>query len=204
MFKKLLMIAWVGLVGLTVSCKGPQGDVGPQGEQGATGATGATGPAGQDGEGSGGGSVIAFMGELETDSTGNAFFGADDFFDGATAVQIESVEKGSFQVFVKDDGAYFPIPGFVLFSDEAISYGYYYAVEGNGLYFQLFRTSAATKPQRTFEEIRVLYIPAINASGRSSVNWKNYEEATTALGLTETDVRKVTAKRPSKAISFKN
>jgi len=33
MFKKLLIIAWVGLVGLTAACKGPQGDVGPQGEK---------------------------------------------------------------------------------------------------------------------------------------------------------------------------
>ena len=30
MFKKLLIIAWVGLVGLTAACKGPQGDVGPK------------------------------------------------------------------------------------------------------------------------------------------------------------------------------
>ncbi|TLU99043.1 collagen-like triple helix repeat-containing protein [Dyadobacter luticola] len=198
MFKKLLLFAWVALmVAFIASCKGEQGDVGPKGDTGAAGPTGPAGPAGADGQdgtgGGGGGSIIAFMGEIETDTAGNMVVGDTAFFTGFTADEIKSVEKGVFQVYLKDDGAYFPVPGLVLFSDEAISYGYYYAVEGNALYFPIYRTSAAKVKKRSFEEVRVLVIPAANANGRvsSNVNWKNYDEAVAALGLTEADVKVV-------------
>lgn len=193
MFKKLLIIAWVGLVGLTVSCKGPQGDVGPQGEQGATGATGPQGPAGESGEGSASaGSIIVFMDGLDVDSTGWAGFGSDTFFEGASEDEIAAFEKGAYLVYAKSGGAYFPLPGYVLFSDEAISYSYLYARENQGLYFEIFQTSNAKVPKRSFEEIRVLVMPALNARQSTSVDWKDYHAAVTALGLTENDIKIVT------------
>jgi uncharacterized protein YaiE (UPF0345 family) len=187
MFKKLLIIAWVGLVGLTVSCKGPQGDVGPQGEKGDAGAVGPAGPAGQDGEGSGSGagSLIVFMDELEIDSTGVVTFGSDTYFEGASEEEIAAFEKGGYLVYAKSGGAYFPLPGYVLFSDEAISYSYLYARENLGLYFEIFQTSNAEVPTRKFEEIRVIVMPALNARLSSSVDWKNYNAAVAALGLKE-------------------
>jgi hypothetical protein len=196
MFRRLLLFACVALMIALVSCEGKQGEVGPKGDTGAAGPAGPAGPAGKDGEdGTGGGSsgsVIAFMGELETDTAGNAIVGDTAFFKDFTADEIASVEKGSFQVFIKDDGGYFPIPGYVLFKDEAISYGYYYVVDGLGLYFPIFRTSAAKVRKRTFEEIRVLVIPAVNATRlNQNVNWQNYEEAVAALGLTESNVKVV-------------
>jgi len=195
MLKKLLLFASVVLMIAMVSCKGDDGAVGPAGAAGPQGPAGPAGPAGKDGEdGTGGaaGSIIAFMGELETDTAGNAIVGDTAFFADFTADEIASVEKGAFQVFIKDDGAYFPLPGFVLFADEAISYGYYYAIDGLGLYFPIFRTSQATVKKRTFEEIRILVIPASNATRLNpNVNWQNYEEAVAALGLTETNVKRV-------------
>ncbi|MHA4738302.1 collagen-like triple helix repeat-containing protein [Dyadobacter sp. MSC1_007] len=192
MFKKLLLFACVALMIALVSCEGKQGEVGPKGDTGAPGPAGPVGPAGKDGEdgtGGGGGALIAFMGELETDTSGNAIVGDTAFFKDFTADEIASVEKGAFQVFIKDDGGYFPLPGYVLFEDEAISYGYYYVVDGLGLYFPIFRTSAAKVKKRTFEEIRVLVIPAANLRLNSNVNWQNYEEAVAALGLTESNVK---------------
>ena len=194
MFKKLLLVAWVCVALFLVNCKGDDGAVGPKGDTGAAGPAGPAGPAGADGGsdttgGGASGSIIAFMGELETDTSGNAIVGDTAFFDGLSAEQIASVEKGAFQVYIKDDGAYFPLPGYVLFADEAISYGFYYVVDGLGLYFPIFRTSDATIKQRTFEEIRVVVIPALNASRLSAINWKNYDEAVASLGLTEKDVK---------------
>lgn len=198
MFKKLLIGAWFCGAVFLVSCKGDDGAVGPAGAKGdtgaagPTGATGATGAAGANGTGSGGGSIIAFMGSLTTDTSGNAIVGDTAFFKDFTAAEIASVEKGAFQVYIKDDGAYFPLPGFVLFADQAISYGFYYVVDGLGLYFPIFRTSAATVKKRTFEEIRVVVIPASNL--RLNLNLKNYDEVVAALGLTEKDVKKITRK----------
>lgn len=194
MLKKLLLFASVVLMIAMVSCKGDDGAVGPAGATGPQGPAGPAGPAGKDGEdGTGGsGSIIAFMGELETDTSGNAIVGDTAFFKDFSADEIASVEKGAFQVFIKDDGAYFPLPGFVLFKDEAISYGYYYVVDGLGLYFPIFRTSQATVKKRKFEEIRILVIPASNATRLNpNINWKNYDEAVAALGLTEANVKKV-------------
>ncbi|KQS31426.1 hypothetical protein [Dyadobacter sp. Leaf189] len=200
MLKKLLLFAWIGVMVLAVSsCEGPEGPAGPKGDTGAAGPAGPAGPAGEDGEdgtGSGmSGSVIAFMGEIETDTSGNMIVGDTAFFADATDEEILSFEKGMFQVFLKDNGAYFPVPGYVLFEDEAISYGYYYQIDGNGLYFPIFRTSAADNPQRSFEEVRVVFIPALNAGKQNAnVNWKNYDEAVKALGLTEADVKVIRKK----------
>ncbi|MCE7061392.1 hypothetical protein [Dyadobacter sp. CY343] len=193
MLKKLLLFAWIGSVVLfTSSCEGPEGPQGEVGPQGVAGPAGPAGPAGQDGQGGGGGagSIIAFMGEIETDTAGNVVVGDTAFFSDFTDEEVASVEKGAFQVYIKDDGGYFPIPGTVLFEDEAISYSYYYVVEGNGLYFPIFRTSNAKVRQRTFEEIRVLVMPALNLGKENAkINWKNYDEAVKALGLSESDVK---------------
>ena len=197
MLKKLLLFAWIGSVALfTSSCEGPEGPQGEVGPQGVAGPAGPAGPAGEDGTGGGGaGSIIAFMGKIETDTAGNVVVGDTAFFAEFTDDEVASVEKGAFQVYIKDQGAYFPIPGHVLFDDEAISYSYYYVVDGNGLFFPIFRTSNAKVKKRTFEEIRVLVMPALNLEKvNSDINWKDYNEAVKALGLSEADVKVIRKK----------
>ena len=196
MFKQFLSIGFIFIVALSLSCKGPEGEVGPKGDTGATGPAGPSGPAGQDGEGTGGnyGSLVVLMEQnVETDAEGNISFGSDTFFEGASASQIESFEKGSFQVFLKEGGAYFPVPGPVLFSVEKdlVSYAYFYEVVENAFGLSIFRTSDTEKPVRKFEEVRLLIIPAMMEEGRRAVNWSNYNEAVKALGLTEKDVRRL-------------
>jgi hypothetical protein len=196
MFKQFLSIGLVLMIALSISCKGPEGEVGPKGDTGATGPAGPAGPAGKDGESTGGnfGSLVVLMEEnVETDADGHISFGSDTFFEGATPSQKESFEKGSFQVFLKEGGAYFPVPGPVLFSVEqdVVSYAYYYEVVENAFGVSIFRTSNTEKPVRKFEEVRLLIIPAMMEGGRSAVNWSNYDEAVKALGLTEKDVRRL-------------
>lgn len=204
MFKKLLLLAWVVMIGVTLSCKGPDGDVGPagaKGDKGDTGATGATGPAGtSDTTGSGPAALILTTDAFTTDSLGNAGFYYEKFFEGLSADGIASVENGAVLVYIKSGGSWFAVPGLVIFPDKSSGqYSFYYGVDGTDFYFQILRLSSSTGStiKKTFEDIRIVLVPGTNL-GRmdASVNWKSYDAALAALGLTEKDVKAVKA-RPS-------
>ncbi|REA61230.1 hypothetical protein DSL64_12290 [Dyadobacter luteus] len=194
MFKKLLMIAWVGLVGLTVSCKGPQGDVGPQGEQGATGATGPQGPAGQDGEGIGSVPLIYSFGADTTD--------ADGYFPTLTVSDLSAEEEEAWDsavimVYLKSGGVYWPLPGIVDFQAGSSQFSFYHGIEQKTFFVDVFqldwsgRASASEKPPvRIVQDFRLIVIPG-SKQGKlnGQVKWKTYEEAVSALGLTEANVK---------------
>ena len=190
MFKKLLLIVWVSVVGLSISCKGPEGAVGPAGEKGETGATGATGPAGTSGEG-GGGAAIFSLGESTTEEGQLALS-----FDELTAEDEELFDATAVQVFVKSGGYWWPLPGRVEFDAGASAFSFVHGIEDASFFVILFTTGWTeeqdTAPERTFEDVRLVLIPGTvtNLRTNAQVNWKDYGQTISALGLTEANVQK--------------
>jgi hypothetical protein len=202
MFKKLLLLACVAMVGVTLSCKGPDGDTGPagpKGDTGATGATGAQGPAGtSDTTGSGPAAFILTTDTLSTDSLGNAGFYYPDFFKDFSADEITSVESGVVLLYIKSNKAWFSVPGLVIFPDNSSGqYSFYYGADGTDFYFQILRlsSSAGSAVKKTFEDVRVVLVPGTTLRMNTNVNWKSYDETISALGLTEKDIKLVKKSR---------
>ena len=198
MFKKLLVIAWVSIIGLTISCKGPEGAVGPAGEKGETGATGPAGPAGASGEGSGGGALIFGLGADTTDADGYLSLALPNL----TADEEEAWDSAVIMVYLKSGGVYWPIPGIVGFGSSSSEFTFYHGIESKTFFVDVFQTtwsgraSAAEKPPvRIVQDFRLVVIPGSKAARmNSNVDFKNYEETIAALGLTDADV-KVASKR---------
>jgi len=196
MFKKLLIIAWVGLVGLTAACKGPQGDVGPQGEKGDTGATGATGATGPAGASGGGGvSAQTYSSGADTTDTEGGFIAG---FTASSAADALELENSAVLVYIKSNGAYWSLPGIVGFGTDKYSQftSVHYAT-GTNFIVEVFQTDWSenqnTPPARIVEDVKIVIIPsALVGRMNAEVNLKNYEETVAALGLTEANNLKVT------------
>ncbi|MCE7043381.1 hypothetical protein [Dyadobacter sp. CY312] len=194
MFKKLLIIAWVGLVAVSVGCKGDQGDVGPQGakgDAGAAGPAGPAGPAGEDGEGSGSGAFVFTNGADTSDVDGSFYSG----FTFTNAADAEVYENAAVMVYIKAQGVYWPVPGVVSFGGDKVSnYTFVHGVEGTTFFLEIITTGWAedveTPPVRIAQDIKVIVLPAA-LEGRINGELKNksYEEAMSALGLTESNVK---------------
>jgi hypothetical protein len=193
MFKKLLIIAWVGLVAVTIGCKGDQGDVGPQGAKGDTGTAGPAGPAGpagEDGVGSGSGAFVFTNGADTSDVEGS-------FYSGFTfpAEDAAVYENAAVMVYIKAQGVYWPVPGVVSFGTGKVSnYTFVHGVDETTFFVDILTTGWAedveAPPTRIAQDIKVIVLPA-ELLGRMNGDLKNksYEEAMSALGLTEKDVK---------------
>ncbi|KAA6441648.1 hypothetical protein FEM33_01280 [Dyadobacter flavalbus] len=191
MFKRLLLIAWVGLMVFMVSCKGPQGEVGPQGEKGDTGAAGPAGPAGEDGT-SGGGALIISSGADATDSTGSYITGISEL----TAADDSLLQSSAVLVYIKAQGVYWPLPGIVSFGNNTLSnFTFIHGIEESTFFVQLIQTdwseqNLESAPERNFEDVRVVIIPGtILGRMNGQINLKSYEETIAALGLTDKDTK---------------
>jgi hypothetical protein len=198
MLKKLLIIAWVGFIGLTVSCKGPEGDVGPQGEKGDTGAQGPPGPAGQNGTGGGSTAFVFTSGADTTDADG--YFSRGLTMSSA-AEAAAFLQESAILVYVKAQGAYWALPGLVNFgTGKQSQYTFVHLVEGSTLWIDIvpldWSENQNTAPVRIAQDIKVIIIPASSGMRKNSaINWNNYEEAIAALGLTDKDAKKISLKR---------
>ncbi|WAC11826.1 collagen-like protein [Dyadobacter pollutisoli] len=196
MLKKLMMMAFVGLVLVSMGCDGDKGDVGPAGPAGPKGDPGVNGKDGASDTVGVGGSVLVFMDTISTDANGRFTLSDTTFFKGMSKEEVASIEKGSVQVFIKSRGVYFPLPGPVLFADEVIDYIYYYGVDGLELFFEFFTATPAPKnKKRKLEELRVVIIPALNAGRLANINLKDYEQTVKALGITEANIKKIYQKK---------
>ncbi len=201
MLKKLLAIAWVLVIGFSISCKGPEGpagqkgDTGAAGPTGATGATGATGPKGADGTSGGGGALIFASGADTTDSDG--YFSRS--ISNLSAEEIEAWDSAVILVYLKSSGVYWPLPGLVAFGTSSQSeFTFVHGIDGTTFFTDIFQinwtgrgaTPAVPVPVRIVQDLRLIVIPGEKVSRLdASVNWKSYEETVKALGLTETDVK---------------
>lgn len=192
MFKKLLFIAWVGLIAFSVGCKGTDGDVGPKGDTGATGPAGPAGPAGKDGEGGSGGGAFVFTNGADTTDAEGAYYSG---FSGLTADNEAVLKNAAVLVYIKSQGVFWPVPGLVSFDDNKVSHFTFvhYIDKGNFL-VDIFQTDWSEQqekaPTRIAQDIKVIVVPAQQLARRSKeINYKSYEETMAALGLTDKDVR---------------
>lgn len=161
------------LIGLVFSaCEGPQGEVGPEGPQGPQGVQGEQGEPGT------AGAFQFSTGAAQTDESGDVFFALEDL----PADAIASVEKGVILVYAKSQNLWFPLPGIVLFGQNQVSnYSFFYGIEGSDMNVYLLQTSETA--QRSFQDIRVVVVPALNARLSAEVDLKNYEAVRKAFNL---------------------
>ncbi|GAB3181918.1 hypothetical protein GCM10027291_52100 [Telluribacter humicola] len=163
------------LIGLVFSaCEGPQGEIGPEGPQGPQGVQGEPGEAGTAG-------AFQFSTDtISTDESGDLAFALEDL----PADAVASVEKGVILVYAKSQNLWFPLPGIVLFGNNQVSsYSFFYGIEGQNMNVFLLQNSEAAK--RSFQDLRVVIVPALNARLSAEVNLKNYEDVRKAFNLPE-------------------
>jgi hypothetical protein len=198
MFKKLLIIAWVGLVAVTIGCKGDQGDVGPQGAKGDTGTAGPAGPAGPAGESGEGVGVVPLIYSFGADTTN-----AEGHFpiltvEDLSAEEEEAWDSAVIMVYLKSGGAYWPLPGIVSFGTSGSSqFTFVHGIEEKTFFIDAFqydwsgRTASTDKaPIRIVQDFRLIVVPGSKVGKlNGEANWKTYEEAVSALGLNESDVK---------------
>jgi hypothetical protein len=185
MLKKLLIVAWVGLVGISLSCKGPEGDVGPKGDTGAQGPAGPAGPAGAAGKDgtSGAGAFVLATGADTTDAEGGFLLGLS----GVTAENKAVLESAAVLVYLKNGDAFWPVPGVVGFATGVSDFTALHYVNGTNFFVDIFQTNwsedSDTAPRRIVQGIKVVVIPATALRMNADVNLKNYEETIAAFGL---------------------
>ena len=182
MLKKLLMVIGVCFVVFLAGCKGDDGAVGPAGPAGPTGATGA---AGVDGAGS---SAAIISTGAQTSTEGGGFsIGLDSL----TADESEAYNSVVVMVYIKAQGVWWPLPGVVSFGNSAVSdFTFVHGVDGSSFFVDILTTNWSenqdTAPTRNFEDIRIILVPGSLLKLSADVNWKNYDEAVKALGLSDT------------------
>jgi len=195
MYKKLLLVVCVCFMAFLAGCKGDDGAVGPAGEKGDTGATGAAGPAGESGTGS-----SAFI--LTTGAVTGT--GTDSDLSFVLAEDLTAAEQATYDsslvvmVYGKSLGVWWPLPGIVQFTGNAISnFTFVHGVDSGIFFVDLLTTGwsedTETPPTRSFDDIRFVLIPgATGARLSSEVNWKSYEATIKALGLSDIGAKRTT------------
>jgi hypothetical protein len=168
---RLLIVFLLGMLPFIYSCEGPEGPAGPEGPQGIAGEKGDPGdPAG----------AVQFpFDTLSTTAQGSRVLGFT-----LTQQIAASVENGVILVYAKSSDLWFPLPGLVIFGNEATSFTFAYEVDNLDFNLLLLETSDAPKA-RKFQKVRVVIVPAANGRLNAELDWKNYEEVRKALNLPE-------------------
>ncbi|WP_304488633.1 hypothetical protein [Dyadobacter sp. CY323] len=203
MLKNLIIVAFFALAVFVAGCKGDQGDVGPAG---ATGPAGPAGPAGSVGgvgpqgpkgdtgiKGDNGiGALVIQTGNVKT-TDGNFIFGKS----GLTTADSAFLARCVIQVYVTNAGGRtWAMPGKAYWDGLSTftEFSNYSRYLNTRLYIALvaerWSEQLPTAPERDFQNVRALIIPAENYNARSNANvdYSNYDEAMKAYGLTEADV----------------
>ncbi|TDB64452.1 collagen-like protein [Arundinibacter roseus] len=175
MTRKLLYALMIGLLPFLYSCEGPQGEIGPQGPAGPQGVAGEKG---EPGESSGSGAFQFSTGEISTDEEGDVSFSLELNEDVAA-----SVEKGVVLVYAKSGNLWFPLPGIVFFGEEIANFTFVYGLDGVDLTFFLLQTTGADA--RTFQDIRIVLVPAINGRLNAEIDYKDYNAVKKAFNLAD-------------------
>ncbi|WP_439559327.1 hypothetical protein [Dyadobacter sp.] len=191
MLKKLLLFAWIGVAVLAVSsCEGPEGPAGPKGDTGAAGPAGPAGPAGEDGTG-GGGAVIFSLGEIESTEDGGLV--GQIGLDSLSADEIDVYESAVVMVYVKAQGVWWPLPGTVSFGQGKVNnFTFVHGIDKSTFFVDIINLGwsedVEEAPMRTFEDIRLIFVPGELLRTSAEVNWKDYNEAVKALGFSESSI----------------
>ena len=185
MIKKLMIIAWIAIVGVGIGCDGPKGDVGPAGPQGPKGETGAAGANGTNGtNGIMAKEIVA--GAVKSTNGGYTLGKAN-----LTSADTAMISKSVVVLFIKSQGIWWAQPGKVEFGDGKFTeFNFTTLLRGTLFYVNIVPTSWSEEdkskaPDRDFEGIRAVLIPAEKLRTNANVNWTNYKETMAALGLKE-------------------
>jgi len=179
MIRKFLFLALLGSLPLLYSCDKLKGDVGPAGPQGETGVAGPKGEKGEPGSGGGGGALQFTRDTLSTNANGTFGLGFT-----LTQENAKAIEKGVILVYAKSNNLWFPLPGLVIFDQEATEYTFAYQVEK--LVLSVLVLERAEKPKvRKFQSVRIVVVPASNGRLNAEVDYKNYGAVRQAFNLPE-------------------
>jgi hypothetical protein len=195
MFKKLLLFAWIGCMVVLVGCEGKQGEVGPKGDTGAAGPAGPAGPAGADGEdGTGAGAGAAILSFGETESTEDGGLIGRIGLDSLSTEDEEFYDSAVIMVYVKAQGVWWPLPGTVIFDEgKASDFTFIHGIQESTFFVDIINLrwyeDVEAAPARTFEDVRIILVPGELLRTSAEVNWKDYNKAIAALGLSEGDVK---------------
>jgi hypothetical protein len=192
MLKNLILITCLCLSVFLVSCDGDKGDVGPAGPAGPGGAAGAQGPKGdsgvngQDGEDGVGARMI---------STGPVKSYQGGYVMGKSNVTAEDsiyIANSVIVMYVKSQNRWWAMPGIARWDDDKwTEFGFYSRYAASRLYITLqaqrWSEDQPTAPERDFQDIRAVLIPANKFRGNAEVNLSSYEETIKSLGLKDSD-----------------
>lgn len=190
MLKNLIVIAFLSMSVIFASCDGEKGDVGPAGPAGPAGAQGPKGDSGVAGQ-NGIGARVLSAGAVKSTSGGYVL--------GASNISAEDsvfITNSVIQVFVKSQNRWWGMPGNAYWNDSTYTNFAYYSRLLNARLYVTLRAIAwsedqPTAPERQFQDIRAVMIPATEFRMNAEVDYTNYEETMKSLGLTEEDVVKV-------------
>lgn len=190
MIRRLTFIAWIAFIGLVTSCDGDKGDVGPAGPagpKGETGAPGKDGAAGEDGKDGVGAKEIVATAVKSTN--GGYTLGKANLTSADTAM----ISKSVVVLFIKSQGVWWSQPGIVRFPDNKWTNFTFVTLLRNTTFFVDIRPMSwseeqATAPEREFEAIRAVIIPAEKLRLNAEVDMTNYEEVVSAFGIKESDI----------------
>ncbi|MBO9615487.1 MAG: collagen-like protein [Dyadobacter sp.] len=190
MIRRLTFIAWIALIGLIASCDGDKGDVGPAGPAGPKGETGAPGKDGADGEdGKDGVGAKEIVATAVKSTKGGYTLGKSNLSAADTAL----INKSVVVVFIKSQGVWWSQPGIVRFADDKWTNFTFVTLLRNNTFFvdirpQSWSEQQDTAPERDFEAIRAVIIPAEKLRLNAEVDMKNYEEVVSTFGIKESDI----------------
>ncbi|MGV3604253.1 MAG: hypothetical protein ACO1N1_23725 [Dyadobacter fermentans] len=192
MLKKLISFAFLCLSVAFVACDGDKGDVGPAGPQGPAGPAGAQGPKGdsgvngQDGMGA----------RMFTTGPVKSFEGG--YVAGKTLSPEDSTYIANSAVFayVKSQNRWWNLPGIVRWDgDIHTNFGVFSRLGNARIFVSLqplsWSEDQPTAPDRDFQDIRVLFVPAEQFRLNADMQKNSYEEMIDALGLKDSDAVKV-------------
>jgi hypothetical protein len=191
MVKQLILVAWIGLVGISLSCDGPKGDVGPAGPAGAQGPAGAKGDTGVAGTDALGAKMIT-TGMVKSDNGGYTL-GVSNL----TPADTLMLQNAGVFVYIKSQDYWWSLPGTVPFGDgKATTFEFSQAVRNGRTFFVRIKAmdwleEQPTAPDREFEAIRVIIVPAENFRRvNAQINWKDYNAVVKSLNLKESSILK--------------
>ncbi|GGH40732.1 collagen-like protein [Dyadobacter endophyticus] len=187
MIKRLTFIAWIALIGLVTSCDGDKGDVGPAGPAGPKGETGAPGKDGEPGKDGVGAKEIVATAVKSTN--GGYTLGKANLTSADTAM----ISKSVVVLFIKSQGVWWSQPGIVRFPDNKWTNFTFVTLLRNLTLFVDIRPLTWSEqqekaPERDFEAIRAVIIPAEKLRLNAEVDMNNYEEVVSAFGIKESDI----------------
>ena len=181
------MAGWLALIVISVSCDGPKGDVGPVGPQGPKGDSGVAGQNGTDGIGA----REIITGPVKSTNGGYTLGKAN-----LSTEDSVMISKSVVVVFIKSQGLWWSQPGIVQFGNDRSTTFNFVTLQRNRLFYVDIRPvswSEADKskaPEREFESIRAVIIPTETFRMNAEVDWTDYEEVVSTLGLKESNAIK--------------